>query len=641
MNPHYLTCEYLIDPQGIDARSPRLSWRLQSEERRQRQTAYQVLVASTPELLQRGHGDLWDSGKVMSDQSILVRYEGHPLRSAMRCHWKVRAWDREGTPSAWSPPAFWSMGLLREEDWDGAVWIGQDEQGVEFTREDIRHLPARYLRREFTCEAPVIRATVSVCGLGFFTLDLNGKRVSDAVMDPALSDYSKTVFYRTFDVTPLLREHANAIGITLGNGRFFAPRLHTPASTRTYGFPKLLFRIELEFEDGSRRSIVSDEQWKLSTDGPIRKNNEYDGEEYDARREMPGWSRPGFDDRDWRSARRVDPPGGRLQAQMMEPMRITEVLKPVSIHSPAPGVHVFDMGRSFYGTFRMKGHGARGTEVRVSSAYSLLPDKFIKTADNRGALATDVYIFKGEGEEVWNPEFKGQGFRHIQVSGFPGTPTLESFEGLVIHSDMEAVGSFRCSHDLVNRIHTAMNNGFRSYLRSAPMEPDRDERQPWLGDPAKDAESEAYNLRVAAFYRKWLGDVARSQREDGSIPDLSMNWEWGEGVVWPSVFTIIPDWFADFYGDADVLKTHYPAMKRWVLRMHDIHLREDGTLRGSSYGDWCDAYTMDGNLPHDYGGTSRDLVETAYQILNCRILARAATRMVLSEDAARFFRHGG
>jgi alpha-L-rhamnosidase len=497
---------------------------------------------------------------------------------------------------------------------------------------DARPLPARYLRREFSVEKKVVRATAYVCGLGFFDLYVNGKKVSDQVMNPALSDYRKAAYYVTFDITDRLKNGANALGVVLGNGRFFAPRLRTPADTMDYGYPKLLLQTEIQYKDGSTRQIISDENWTLTTEGPIRANNEYDGEEYDARKEMPGWCQAGFDDTKWEKAGLVSAPGGVLLAQMIEPMRVTQTIKPVAITQPKPGTYIVDMGQNFYGAVRLKAKGVAGTEVRMVCAYSLLPDGTLKTADNRGAKATDVYVFKGEGEEVWTPQFKGQGFRRVQVTGFPGTPTVDNFEGLVINTDARPVGDFECSNVLVNRIHRAMWWGFRMYLRSAPLDPDRDERQAWLGDPAKDAESEAFNFNVAPFYAKWMDDVRRSQRGDGTIPDVSMNWEWGSGVEWPSVFTIIPDWFLDFYSDQRVVETQYEGMKRWVLAMKAMNLQPDGTLKAGPYGDWCDTYSMDGKCG-DGGKTPQELIATAYHYNNCRIMARAAKRLNKPEDA--------
>ena len=526
-------CEYRNNPLGIDTTKPRLSWIINSNRRGEKQTAYQILVASSSGRLEKNEGDLWDSGKVMSDQSIQVEYLGKPLASRMECHWKVRIWDKDRKESPWSKPALWTMGLLHEKDWN-AAWIGLDQASSPSIKEetDARSLPARYLRSEFNAGKKVTRATAYICGLGFFELYLNGEKVSNSVMNPALSDYRKAVYYLALDITTQIKNGKNAIGVILGNGRYFAPRLHTPAPTVTYGYPKLLFQTEIQYDDGTSEKISSDENWKLTTDGPIRANNEYDGEIYDARMEMNGWNTVGFDDSKWQKAQIVNAPGGRMQSQIIEPMRITQTIKPVSITCPKPGIYIVDMGQAFYGTFRMKASGVCGKTVSVTSAYSLLPDGTLKTADNRGARVNDIYTFKGQGQEVWSPTFTGQGYRRLQIKGFTGSPTIDNFEGLVIHTDVESAGNFECSNDLINRIHSAMRWGFRMFLRSAPLDPDRDERQPWLGDSSKNAESEAYNFNVAAFYTKFMDDISRSQRPDGTITDVSLNWEWGNGVEW-------------------------------------------------------------------------------------------------------------
>ncbi len=796
--PADLRCEYLKNPLGIDVVKPRLSWRIEAdkEARGVRQTACRILVASSEELLAQDQGDLWDSGRIESDQPTHVEYAGKPLESRMECHWKVRTWTSTG--DAWSQPARWSMGLLEPESWK-AEWIGLensdpsatsfpkpaewiwfpegnpaasapvatryfrrvfdvpsdrgilsaelhmtadnsfsarlnqqqagagtdfnaparmdvtrlvkpgpnvltvtaenigpdanpagliaflkvtfadgspllihsdaqwksskevpgDWESTEFKDDswvaamamgppgagpwgnlqpnpDARTLPARYLRREFDLAKDIQKATTYICGLGFFDLYINGSRIGDHVMDPALSDYRKAAYYLTFDVTDQLKRGRNAIGVALGNGRFFAPRLRTPMVTADFGFPKLLLQTEITYTDGSSDVILSDETWKITDAGPIIANNEYDGETYDARLEMPGWNAPGFDDSDWQSVHMVKEPGGKLLAQMIEPMRVTEIIKPVAISQPKPGTFIVDMGQNFYGTVRLKARGPKGTEVRLTSAYSLLPDGMLKTADNRHAKATDVYIFKGEGEEVWNPRFKGQGYRRVQVTGFPGTPALENFEGLVIHTDTEPVGEFACSNKLINQIHMAMRWGMRMYLRSAPLDPDRDERQAWMGDPAKDSESEAFNFNVAAFYTKWMDDVRRSQRPDGTMPEVSMYWDFGlNSIDWPSVYTIIPDWYVDFYADERLSQVHYEPMKRWLLAMEQRNRRADGTYHGNMFGDWCDTYTMDGKLP-EKGKTDVALVHTAYHYNNCRILARAAARIGRAEDVALF-----
>jgi alpha-L-rhamnosidase len=643
----HLRCEYRDNPLGIDTPKPRLSWvignskfKIQnstSDSRGQRQTAYQVLVASTPELLAKDQGDLWDSKKVVSDQSIHVEYAGRPLDPRMLCHWKLRVWLNDGKVSEWSQPAVWSMGLLTPADWQ-AKWIGLDLKDASVDPQDAekRRLPARYLRREFVAGKKVRRAMAYVCGLGCFDLRINGRKVGDHVMDPVLTEYHKRASYVAFDVTQSIGMGNNAIGVILGNGRFFAPRLTNPAPYKDYGAPRLIAQIEVEYDDGTSARWLSDGQWRATSDGPIVANNEYDGEEYDARKEMPGWDASGFDDSKWREVAVVDGPKGMLVAQVMEPNRVVEVLKPVSLAEPKPGVWIVDFGQAFYGQVRIKVSGQAGTTVRMTAAYSLMSDGTLKTADNRNAICTDVYILRGQGEEMWCPSLKGQGLRRIQVTGWPGKPTAEQFEGRVVSTDMAKVGGFACSNPLINRIHRNIFWGARMYKRhGVPLDPDRDERQGWLGDPAKDAESDAFNFDVAAFYSKWLGDIRLDQRADGSIGDISPNfWDWGNGVLWPSVVTIIPEWLYDFYADRRALENNYEAIKKWMV-FHQNRLEPDFTVSQDSYGDWCDASTMDQG-GKAMGNTAMPLLSTAYYFNNCRIAARLAKLLVKPDDQKLF-----
>ena len=820
----HLTCEYLVDPLGIDVIHPRLSWQEQSTDDGYTQSAYRIIVSSTPRLAVRGIGDLWDSGKIPGPQSTLIDYAGVPLRSRMRCWWTVQVWDDRGRRSPWSPLQTFSMGLLSPSDWRGQ-WIGKtltapfdidplrsahwiwspavphpdvsaplgscyfrlavhvpagrpvrravfvgtadnaftlyvdgraaskgddwhtlqpidltsvlrpgkhelaveacnvgdapnpagfigvltidyqdgnrqviptgpawktstsldpDWQSTAFDDSDwqraedigafgippwgldtrladsIAHppLPARYLRREFLARRKITSAVAYVCGLGFFQLFVNGSPATDHVMDPALSNYTGADYYVTIDVTRLIRAGRNALGVVLGNGRFYAPRL---PGTSNYGTPRLLMQLEITYADGTRQTISTDGRWEVTDDGPIRANNEYDGEVYDARLAMPGWDLPGFRTSNvWRAVDVMSSPGGQICAQMIEPIRVNALVRPVSIDYPKPGVAIVDMGHTFYGAVRLRARAPGGTTVSITSAYALLPDGTLKTADNRSAKSTDIYTFAGlptlaqrnrpgspriggggghSGEETWNPVFKGQGYRRVQVTGFPGKLTTANFEGLDEYTSVRPVGEFSCSNDLVNKIHQAMRSGMTMFLRSAPLDPDRDERQAWEGDPAKDSESEAYNFDVAAFYTKWMDDVRRSQHPDGVLPDVAMYWDWSGCVEWPSVFTIIPDWYIGFYADTRLEHNNYAAQKRWVLAMRQRYGRPDGTLEGTGYADWCDTSSIDGKAP-DFGSTPRDLVATAYQYHNVRIMQQAAERFHLMADAALWRRMG-
>lgn len=554
--------------------------------------------------------------------------DGEPLLVPTDTHWRtsdqeIAGWEKAGVDDAgWKEPQ--DAGQLGIGPWGK---IGGSNH---------RRLPSRMLRHEFRVASAVRRATAYVCGLGFFDLHLNGQLISDQLMNPALTGYDRRCCYVTFDVTRDVHPGNNAVGVVLGNGRYFAPRCDVPVPMTTYGFPKLLLQIRLEYQDGSVENVVSDAGWRLTTQGPIRADNEFDGEEYDARREMPGWSRPGFDDSGWQKAAIVDPPGGMLEAQMVEPIRVTEVLKPVGMTNPRPGVFLVDFGQAFYGSVRLTVSGPAGTQVRFRTSFNVTPEGLLNVANDRSANNLDIYTLKGKGVEVWSPRFTANATRYAQVEGFPGTPTEDNFAGLVTHTDMEPVGRFTCSNSLINRIYQNARWGTRMQNRSVPMEPDRDERMPWSGHPAKTSESEGYAFNIARFYDHFLHNYRVHQGDDGSLQEiLPPYWTFNsKDIIWPSVITIIPDWYYNFYGDIRPLADNYDCMKRWVLFHQKAYQKPDYTIDYCNYGDWVDETWIKGAT--DKRVTSRPLMSTAYYFNNLRIVARAARLLGKTDDASRF-----
>ncbi len=633
VQPEDLRCEFLNYPLGIDVLAPRLSWQLADSRPGACQRAYRVQAASSAALLAQDRADLWDSGRVDSDQSHLVPYAGSPLRSRQWVCWRVRVWDHQDQNSDWSGTAHWSMGLLGPEDWSPAVWIGLDRPDPTSRTDEFRHLPARYLRREFVVSAPVHRAVVTLCGLGVCDLHLNGARVADdQVMNPSQTDFAKRSLYQTFDVTHGLIQGENVLGVVLGNGRFHALR---PGGHRDFGYPKLILRLDIEYADGRSECIVTDDTWRITDRGPIRANHEYDGEIYDARHEMPDWDAPGFDDTAWEPAQLVDAPGGRLEAHMLEPTRRIETVRPVEVRRHASGAWIVDFGQIYYGQPQIRVDGPAGAEIRIEEAYSLRPDGGLKTEDNRGAVCTDVHICNGNGERTWAPRFRGQGLRWLQITGWPGVLTAEQIQLLVVGQDMATSGRFSCSDPLLNRIDQNVRHGVRAFLRQGlPMEPDRDERQPWLGDPACSAQSYAVHCHVSPFLRKWLADIRLAQKEDGSIPAIApMYWTFNceTDAVWPAVITIVSEWLCRYCGDRRAVEDNYPAACRWMAFL-ETHMRSDGTTDYGHYGDWCDAASMDGG-GSDHGATSRSLIASAYQCHSASLLARMATILERTEEA--------
>ncbi|MCP4310706.1 MAG: family 78 glycoside hydrolase catalytic domain [Bacteroidetes bacterium] len=576
-------------PLGIDRTHPRFTWKIITEGQDVEQTACQILVATDPSLLAEGSADLWDSEKIVSAQSDMVRYDGASLTSGLEVYWKVRIWDVNDQPTSWSNTGSFSMGLLAPEDWK-ASWIGLDRAiGIDQPEIENRLLSARYLRKDFSADKPVKRAMAHIIGMGTYELYLNGSKVGDHVLSPALSEYPKRSYYVTYDVTDQLKEGENAAGVILGNGRYFSPRITAPTLTLTYGFPKLLLQIEIEFEDGSRVLVVSDESWKLTASGPIRENNEYDGEYYDARMELSGWAEAGFEDSGWLDVELVEPSSPEISSQMIEPMRITETLKPVAMSNPEPGIFIYDMGQNIVGWTKLTVKAREGAVIKQRFAETLKEDGTLYLANIRGARVTDTYITKGEGSEFWEPRFVFHGFRYVELSGYPGEPDLSTLEGKVIHDDLDLTGTFECSDPLINQVYKNAIWGLRGNYRSIPTDcPQRDERQGWLGDRAAGSRGESYMFDIRNYYNKWLVDIFDAQKESGSISDVNpAYWPlYGDNVTWAGTPIQLVKMLNDQYGDQDVISESYAPMKKWIDYMVDTYMENDLMPR-DIYGDWC------------------------------------------------------
>jgi len=463
-----LRCEMLVNPLGVDIKEPRFSWELISNLRNVQQTAYQIIVASSKENLNRNEGDIWNSNKQNLSQSIHVLYTGKPLQAATKYFWKVKVFTNKGDATS-TGASFFSTGLS-ENDWK-AKWIGYDKASPWDSITQWSRLSARYLRKEFQSRSFVKRATVYFSGLGMYELYINGRKIGDQVLAPNPTDYRKSYFYNTHDVTAEIKKGSNAIATVLGNGRFFTMRQNYKTQKHnTFGYPKLLLQLEIEYADGSKKIIVSDESWKLNVDGPIRTNNEYDGEEYDATKEFPGWNNSGFNDSKWIKPELVAAPLGNITAQMSEPMKVMQLIKPVSIKKLNNGKYVLDMGQNFAGWLQIKVQGKRGQKVQLRFAESLKTDGEIFTANLRDAKVTDVYTLKGGGTETWQPSFVYHGFRYVEITGFPGTATINDFEGKLIYDALETTGSFVTSNSVINGIYKNAWWGIASNYKGMPVD---------------------------------------------------------------------------------------------------------------------------------------------------------------------------
>ncbi len=628
--PTNLLCEYVSNPLGIDVTSPRLSWILNHSGRGQLQSAYHVLVASSRSKLEANCSDKWDSGKVESNHSVNVAYQGSPLDSGKTYYWKVRVWNKKGKVSPYSDVARFEMGLLQPSCWQGE-WIGW--QGGK-TGE------ALLVRKEFAIDKPVSRARVYISGLGYYELHLNGKKVGDHVLDPGWTEYTKTVLYVTYDVIEYLREGANAIGVILGNG--------------WYGSPQMIFQMNVELADGTARYIIS-EGWGWSVaSSPITRNSIYDGEIYDARLEKPGWDSPSYEESpyEWMNAERLEGPGGVMKAQMLEPIKVLETINPVAIGNPKPGVYVYDMGQNIAGWVRLMVQGPQDTAVTLKFAEILYEDGTINRENLRTAEATDTYILKGEDKEVYEPRFTYHGFRYVQMSGFPGTPKLKNLQGRVVHSAVEPIGKFTCSNELLNKIHQNVVRTESNNLHSVPTDcPQRDERLGWLNDMTVRAEEAICNFNMARLYTKWLRDIRDAQnKKTGSIPETAP-YRWGSDPGDPvDCYPFLVWYLYQYYGDRRILEENYNGIKQWVDFLDTK--TDDYIVSYCRVGDWSPpikesfsaddvgvptdspgAITMAGAFPANTPGL---LTSTAYYYYAALILSQVAHILEKSGHANKY-----
>jgi alpha-L-rhamnosidase len=594
--PTALLCEYLDNPMGIDMARPRFFWVVGHPERGQAQSAYQIFVSTDPKA---EAGDVWDSGKVASARSTQVPFAGKALASGKSYFWKVRVWDRDGRESAWSAVARFDTGLFAKTDWTG-VWIGQKNQ----------------LRKELTLKGRVKRARAYIAGLGYYELRLNGRKAGSHVLDPGWTTYDKRVLYVTYDVTGFLRDGANAVAVTLGQG--------------WYKSRALLLQINVEMEDGTTTSVVSDTSWKAA-DGPIFADSIYDGESYDARRETPGWERPGYDDKGWPAAEAVKGPAGVLSAQLMPAIQVVDTIVPLKMTSPLPGVYVFDMGQNFSGWARLRVQGPQGTDVRLRFAELLYENGTLNQETLRSAQAEDHYILKGEGEETWEPRFTYHGFRYVEVSGFPGTPQLDTVRGRVVHTAVEPVGSFAASKDILNGLQRIITWGQKTNLHSVPTDCDqRDERMGWMGDAQGTAEEAILNFDMAAFYTNFVRDIRDVQDEKGRITDTVPH-IWGSrpaDPAWGTAYPLLCWYMYQYYGDTRILEEHYDGLKKYVEFLKST--AEGGVLKWSHYGDWVAVEKCPGAI-----------VSSFYYYYDVRVLADAARVIGRTADAALYDKLAG
>lgn len=599
LTPEKLRVEYASEPLGLDVVRPRFSWIVASPERGARQTAYEITVANSAEELRAGASAIWTSGEVPSDATFGIEHAGPALESGRRYFWRVRVRDELGRISPWSDPAWWQMGLLESADWQ-AKWIGST----------ITQSPL--LRTEFEITKPVVRATAYAFGLGWYQLRFNGRKVGDQVLTPVNSNYERGLFYDTYDVTDLVRAGRNAVGVWLGLGygegySKYGYRWTQPLIARV--------QIELLLADGSKQMVITDEHWKTA-ESPITADHIYHGETYDARREKLGWDEPGFNDSAWQSVELRNAPAGPLKSCPMPPIKVVALRRPERVTEPKPGLFVFDLGQNIAGWTRLRVRGPGGTQVMLRHAEDIHPDGTLDVTTNRSARATDTYVLKGDGEECYEPRFTYHGFRYVEVSGYPGQPTLDDLTGCVVHAAVEDTGRFHCSDPLLNRIHENFRWALWNNLMGIPTDTAaRDERTPCQMDSLAVEEAAIANFGMSSYYAKWLHDI----RGDVGLP----NWV-GDQVVLPWLLY-------ENYGDKRLLAEHFPNMKRVVDDF--VANAEKAKYWAEGFGDWA-APSAKGSYEESF--SEGEIVATAFFYRCADLTARAAGVLNATEDAVKY-----
>jgi alpha-L-rhamnosidase len=606
-----LTCEFDSSPMGIETDVIRFSWMLQTVIPGQKQTAFRILVADNPETLASGKGNLWDSGKVNSDQSVLVKYKGEPFQASTRYWWKVKVWDKLGHATSWSDANWFETGLLLESDWRSAQWISMKSDNRDTTysfrqiQTDLMEVPefrtsypAPLFRRDVNINKGLKSARAYVAGLGYYELTINGRKIGDHVLDPAQTNYDVYSKYVVFDISESLSIGINSLGVMLGNG-FYGQTIAFPHSKLSYGKPiiKALFRFE--YEDGTIDELVTDELWK-TTSGPVVFDNVFAGETYDARYELPGWNMSGYDDSAWENAKAVNGPGGTISAQSLPPIRVKERLKPVRIFKSRDS-WIIDFGQNISGWVRIRVNEDPGTVIRIRTAEALTRDGSAINTYSTGHFATgveqiDMYICHGKGEEVWEPRFTYHGFQFAEISGLSGKPDADAIEAVWVYSDVDNTGYFESSDTLLNLLYEVSMNTIKGNIHGLPEDCPHREKCGWLGDAHIAAEVSIYNYDMALFFNKFILDMItglRQTRPDKHqksylVPTMVAPGKRVAGTAtmdWGVALIKMPWYMYVYYGDIEPFRQNYDHLKEFISYMM-TYVNGEGIIE-NGLGDWC------------------------------------------------------
>jgi len=609
-----MLCEYNKDPLGIDIAKPRFSWELESTMRNQVQSGYELIVSENRKTVEQRNGDAWSTGKIAGGQTAQIAYAGKALQPFARYYWRVKVYD-QNNESSWSDIGWFEMAMISPSDWK-AQWISdgsvQPERDEDYYKDDRMPL----IRKEFTAGRKISSARLYITGLGYYEAYLNGNKIGDHVLDPGFTTYRKQVLYSVYDVTSQLKKGKNVAGIMLGSG-WYNPlplRLFGRIDLRKYqqtGRPCVKAEMHIRYDDGSSEIIATDQSW-VTAPGPVVRNNVYLGEKYDARMEQKNWSSEGGDAVIWKNVSLAEGPSGQLTAQMQPPIRVTRVVKAISVTELKKDTFIVDLGQNFAGVARIKVKGPAGTKISLRYGEDLYKDGSLNymttvcTQIKKGGLKggpgapetawqEDNYILKGDGVEIWSPRFTFHGFRYIEIAGWPGKPTVNDIEGLRMNSDLQSDGSFSCSNEMFNKLHENILWTFLSNVFSVQSDCPGREKMGYGADIVVSGNTFLYNFDMANFYTKALRDYANEQQADGGITeiapytgiaDLGYGGESGP-LGWELAFPYLQKLLYDYYGDTRVIENNYEAFKK------QISFLESKAVNGLFYWDIGDHETLD------------------------------------------------
>lgn len=621
-----LLCENRTNPLGMDVTTPRFSWKLVSDKRNEMQTAYRIEVSEKVNF----SGHVWDSGKIKSDSSVFVTYKGQPLQSGKKYFWRVQVWDNSGKSSGWTAPAWWQTALFHESDWK-AKWIGPGYL------EDTVMRPSPLMRKQFAVNKKIRSAVAYITAHGMYEANINGKRVGDAYLTPGWTSYKNRLQYQTYDVTDMLKEGQNAIGVMLGNG-WYRGIIGYSNRKNVYGSDiALLMQVEITYEDGTTGIISSDESWKSST-GEVLYSEIYNGETIDHNKDQPGWTQTGFDDSKWSSVRVQGWPKNILIATYNEMVKKHETFKPVRIFKTPKNEQVIDFGQNLVGWVVLKVKGKAGDKITVSHAEVLDKLGNFYTENLRAAKAQDTYILKGGEEEIFEPHFTFHGFQFIRIEGYPGDVIKpEDVTAVALYSDMKPTGTFVTSNPMINQLQHNIQWGQRGNFLDVPTDcPQRDERLGWTGDAQVFSRTATFNMNVNDFFAKWLRDVAADQSPAGIVPFVVPNClGFTQGSTgWGDVSTVVPWNMYLAYGDKRILATQYSSMKAWVDYMQH-QSKNDLWNTGFHFGDWL-FYSRDDDTDGTSAITDKFFIAQCFYAYSTQLLINAATVLNKQEDVTYY-----